>query len=119
MPKLRLLSLVCHVPQDSLQEAIEDMDLTSYDETYMSVNGRRVWGVKRMDAGDEEDLSEVPPINFRTRVRVDLYDKDAGYFSDDDHLGSLNVRDVQAGKGEQVHEFTGSGAHYTLKYEVA
>ena len=119
MPELNLLSLRCLVPQD--RQAIEiDLDLKVFDEAYLVVNGNRVWGVKRMTTDDVEDLSNLPPIAFSDRVRIDMYDRDTsgGPFSSDDHLGGVDVTEDKVGEGVQSHDFTERGAKYTLKYEV-
>ena len=43
---------------------------------------------------------------------------DAGYFDDDDDLGTTYAYKSMAGKGVQEHHFTGDGAHYILTFEV-
>ena len=108
MLDLRLISLVCHGTED----------WTGADETYLLAAGRRVWGPNSMNDNDVADLTGIPHQQFRSKIRIDLYDKDAGFVDDDDHLGRTYARASQAGKGEQEHDFTGDGAHYTLTYEV-
>jgi hypothetical protein len=71
-----------------------------------------------MNDGDVADLSGLNPILFTRKCRIDLYDQDAGWIDDDDHLGTTYARANMAGKGEQEFDFTGDGAHYTLIYEV-
>lgn len=108
MAQLRLISLVCHGTED----------WTGADETYLLIAGRRVWGPESMNDSDVEDLTRVSPIRFRRKARIDLYDQDAGWVDDDDHLGRTYAYATDAGKGEQEHDFKGDGAHYTLTYEV-
>ncbi len=109
MPQLRLISLVCHTTEDS----------TGADETYLLLNGQRVWGPQSMNDGDPASLNGLPQYPFQQSVRIELYDQDAGGWIDkDDHLGTIYARAFEAGKGEQTREFTGDGAHYTLTYLV-
>jgi hypothetical protein len=117
MPELKFHTLKCHTPQDS---TFTDYTVITTDEAYLVVNGKKVWGLKSMGVDDIEDLSHIPPIEFRKRIRIDLYDKDVGGgpFSSTDHLGGLDVMDDQVGKGELIHEFTERGAHYSLRYEI-
>ncbi|MBE9591881.1 MAG: hypothetical protein IMF19_00225, partial [Proteobacteria bacterium] len=79
MAELELISLVCKATED----------WTGADETYLLLNGRRVWGPNSMNDNDVEDLSRMPKASFHSKVRVDLYDQDSGWFDDDDHLGRM------------------------------
>ena len=114
MPELKFHSLECHIPQDSAFST----DIS--DEVYIVANGKRVWGVKSISANEIEDLSNLSPIEFHQRIRVDLYDKDVGGgpYSSTDHLGGLDIQEEQAGKGVLKHELSEKGARYTLRYEV-
>jgi hypothetical protein len=73
-----------------------------------------------MSANDVEDLSNISSIEFLSRIRIDLYDKDVGggHFSSTDHLRGLDIMDNQVGKGVQIHKFVERGADYSLSYEV-
>jgi hypothetical protein len=117
MPALKFHKLECHKPQDS---TIVEHDIITSDEVYLVVNGKRVWGIKSMSANDIEDLSGISSIEFDSRVRIDLYDKDVGGgpFSSTDHLGGIDILANQVGKGEQIHKFAERGGLYSLSYEV-
>jgi hypothetical protein len=104
MPRLRLISLVCHTTEDS-----------GDDEAYLRVRGERVWGGE-MSNEQEVSLEGVPSINFSRRARIDLYDEDSP--DADDHLGTTYARRSHIGQGELEHEFTGDEAHYTLTFRV-
>ena len=108
MYELVLRSLVCNATED----------WSGDDEIYLLLSGSSVWGPISMNDNDVVEFSGIPEARFRRKVRVDLYNQDAGYYDDDDHLGRLYARSSQAGKGEQEHRFTGDGAYYTLTYEV-
>ena len=92
--------------------------MTVEDEPYLLVNHKRVWGVKRMKANDVEDLSHLELIQFKESIRVELWDKDAGFFPDDDQIGILNIQANQAGFGELKHVFKRKNAIYTLTFQV-
>lgn len=108
MPQLRLISLHCRKTED----------WSGPDEAYLLVKGRRHWGPQSMNDGDAADLSATRPVGFQAKARIDLYDEDAGWPDDDDHLGRTYAREAQAGKGDVEHRFTGDGADYLLTYEV-
>ncbi|MGZ9123850.1 MAG: S8 family peptidase [Candidatus Binatia bacterium] len=107
-PRLRLVQLICDQTED----------WAGGDETYLQVNGQRVWGPMSMNNGQTADLRILTPIPFRQRARVDLYDQDAGWADRDDHLGATYAWSTELGRGEREHRFTGDGAQYTLVYEV-
>lgn len=109
--KLRLISLYCSTTEDS----------TGADEPYLLVNGNQVWGMESpgLNNGDTADLSAVPVIDFDTRARVELFDRDLGGALDpDDLLGRFYAGKMQAGQGELEYKFTLDDADYTLTYEV-
>ena len=105
---LRLISLHCHETED-----------WGNDEVYLVVLGTVRWGKVSMNENDTQDLTTVKLIPFNKRARIDLYDGDTGYIiDDDDHLGTTYARRSEAGAGEREHLFAGSGARYTLTYQV-
>jgi len=107
-PRLRLVQLTCDRTED----------WAGGDETYLQVNGQRVWGPTSMNNGQSADLRILTPIAFSQRARVDLYDQDLGWPDRDDHLGATYARSTELGRGEREHRFTSDGARYTLVYEV-
>jgi hypothetical protein len=107
MPQARLISLVCKTTEDD----------TGPDEIYLLANGLKVWG-QVMNDNDVADLTAVDAIDFKQRVRFDLYDEDVGGPDDDDHLGTFYARSGQAGRGELEYKFREDDADYTLTYEV-
>ena len=72
-----------------------------------------------MGINDVEDLTRVNSVDFKDDLRVELWDRDAGYASGkDDPLGSLTIKVIQAGLGELEHQFKRRKANYTLTYKV-
>jgi hypothetical protein len=124
--ELNLVSILC----------VRTEERSGTDETYLTVRGRRIWGPVSMADSDEERLAQVSKVRFRDRIAIDLYEQDSHLSSrddrrgrpyprisrvgldQDDHLGTTYARDSQGGIGEQKHDFTGHGAHYTLTYKV-
>ena len=118
LPELKLLSLKCHSTDDSSESDDRSFDMTIEDEPFLVANHKRVWGVTRMNSGDMEDLSSVEPILFDKNMSVELWDKDAGYSTEDDQIGRFTVLASQAGIGELTHEFKRKKAKYTLTYKI-
>lgn len=116
--ELKFISLECHRTDDRSESADDSFDLTSEDEVYLRADHKQVWGVTRMKSGDLEDLSSVNPIKFEERIGIELWDKDAGYSSEDDQIGSLVIQKNLAGTGKITHEFRSKNARYTLIFKV-
>ena len=117
MPKAKFVSLICHRPSD-ISEDDSGFDVGQEDEPYLMVNRKRIWS-GRMGINDVEDLTRVNSVDFKDDLRVELWDRDAGYVSGgDDKLGSLSIQESQAGLGEREHQFKRSKANYTLTYKV-
>lgn len=108
MPSLRLISIVCN----------DTEDVSGADEPYLRAAGRTVWGPQSLNDRESADLRDVALLPFRRSIRIDLYDEDAGWWDDDDHLGTTYAYASQAGAGEKEAKFTGDGADYLLTYEV-
>jgi hypothetical protein len=109
---LRLLSLTCRKTQESR------------DEPYVVVY---VDGVRQvstdwhdMDDGDSLRLDEapyhLPPISFRTRAEVQLWEHDR--VGNDDHLGTLVVTRAYPGIGEVARDIRSGNAHYVITFDV-
>lgn len=109
-------SVLAHIKLISLK-CVKTEDWMGRDETYLTVNGARVWH-HNMNDGETQFLGGVPNFPFAGEVRVALYDGDAGWGDDDDLLGVIvaSARDVE--EGPIVGSFTGDGAEYILTYEI-
>ena len=107
MTTLKLISIECKRTED----------ITGADNPYLRIKGIKVWEAKMNDE-QSKDLGGVPAIDFSGRARITLMEGDAGYFDDDDDLGTTYAYKSMAGKGVQEHHFTGDGAHYILTFEV-
>jgi len=89
-------------------------DLTGPDEIYILVNGERVWGPQSVNDGEQPSINVVRGFSGR-RVKVELYDQDAGGADDDDHLGTVYA---SSKPGDFEMKFTGDGANYSLHANV-
>jgi hypothetical protein len=93
-------------------------DVGQEDEPYLLAGHKRVWS-GRMGIDDVEDLTRVEPVSFKNIIKVELWDRDAGYVSgDDDSLGNITIQEAIAGLGELSHQFKRRKAKYTLTYKV-
>lgn len=118
MPNLKLLSLICHRTDDSIEEDYDVIDTTVEDEPYLLSNNKMIWGVKMMKANDVEDLSEVETILFNESVDIELWDRDSEHIIAYDKIGRLIIKASRKGLGVQKHEFKQRNARYTLTYKV-
>ncbi|MGW5868652.1 hypothetical protein ACWFRJ_41620 [Streptomyces sp. NPDC055239] len=87
------------------------------DEAWVDFRGQRVWGRGDINNGDVINVNNGPfrLVNSDADV-VSIWDQDD--LDPDDHLGDFLISAAVSGRGEQVAEFRGDGAHYTLTYEV-
>lgn len=95
-----------------------DPGLWGTDETYVKVNGAKVWS-HDFNTGDRFD------VNFHSNThkfdaKISLYDKDFGFWNSDDHMGSITIK---PGAGDPLNqavfrqaELSGSGSKYLLTY---
>lgn len=117
MSNLKLVSLLCHIPDD-ISEEDSIFDIGVEDEPYLMVDHKRIWS-GRMGVNDVRDLSDLESIPFEENIRVELWDRDAGYVSEgDDPLGNIIIHASQKGTGELSHLFKRKKARYTLTYKV-
>ena len=93
-------------------------DIGDEDEPFIMADHQKIWS-GRMGLNDVEDLSKVSPVSFEENIRVALWDRDAGYSSnEDDPIGDVVIHASQKGHGELTHSFKGRRAKYTLNYKV-
>ena len=118
LPELKFISLKCHSTDDTDESDDHSVDGIIEDEPYLLADHERVWSVRRMKAGDIEDLSGVEPITFDERIGVELWDEDDRARSDDDQIGRLMVQANLIGLGELRRDFKRKNAKYTLTYKV-
>jgi hypothetical protein len=112
MPTLTLKTLYCR----------ETEDWTGADEPYLRVNGKTVWSGTLNDNKDAGlvDKKTGEPLAFALngQATIKLFDADAGWFDDDDFLGSIEVTNQDIGLGDLTKPFNLDGAYYELTYAV-
>jgi hypothetical protein len=97
---LILRTLVCQVTEDD----------SGADETYIKVNGRRVWGPHDMNSGHTYHLYRCFPVQERDQIKIELRDQDPWYEPDD----PLGTEKITAKEGEYVLKFRKNYSFYSL-----
>ena len=105
---IKFISITCHEMEDFLV----------FDEPYLRFNGETVWNGKVTSDHEPHDLSSIELISFYETAKIELWERDTGFFDDDDFIGKAYVHTSLAGKGEQASSFTGDGANYSLVFEI-
>jgi hypothetical protein len=78
------------------------------DEPYLKVNGKKVWGARSIDEGQQRPIGVV----VHEGDKVSLYEEDVGGpFDDDDFLGDAEVQGVNG-----TLAFSRDDVDYTLSY---
>ncbi|MDJ0621169.1 MAG: hypothetical protein QNJ63_31280 [Calothrix sp. MO_192.B10] len=92
-------------------KANADWGRLNRDDTYIRVNGRTVWGVKKMKSGQTRSINKF--VDFNRSASIQLFDRDPGK---DDFMGGFTVSKPT---GRRLTGFAwGSGSTYALNYEV-
>ena len=110
MPTARLLTLDCNWTEDwtGADETLVKVYAARYQEYYRPMNNGETW-----------DLNYDAFFLPGSRVKVEVWDKDLGFWPDpDDLLGVHFVNSAQVGQGQKQATFNADGASYTLTYEV-
>ena len=109
MPSLKLISLNCHVP-----------DETNLDEVYLKMEGIKVWPLsekyQQLPLGETLLNLSIDDISKDGTVEIELWDFDT--LSRDDKLGSFVLHLDQSGKFQtEMKKHDGTGASYSLEWE--
>ena len=98
---VQLQTLTCHRTNDGPR-----------DEAYLLYNGQEVFGPVSINDGQSRDIGVTKPIEGQ--ARVSLFDEDDT--SSDDAMGTITISANE--KGQRFQTLTGSGARYTLFYQI-
>jgi len=90
-------------------------DLSTHDEAYLLVNGKRVWE-KDMRQGQVSWLTHIPAFPFFDRIDIQL--KETDWPDPDDTLGHHQVSAEEADGQEKPAWFRQDEAWYQLRYRV-
>jgi hypothetical protein len=85
------------------------------DETYISVDGQKVWGPHSMNNMHTYHIFESVPMAAGSSSQIKLMDQDAGWWDPDDNLGT-HVASIEP--GEQVALYRSNSFCYLLFYIV-
>ena len=97
---------------DKIQAIKADADTWSKDDTYITVNGHKIWGNYGMGSGQKRDVRRWK--RFNSSARIELFDSDWG---SDDNLGGFSVA-KKSTNGLARKRVRGSGSTYDVYYRV-
>lgn len=98
---------------DKIQCIKADADLIGKDETYLTVNGSKIWGPKKMGSGQTRTVNKGLDVGKSGVVRG--FDDDF-WLNNDDYLGGFTVS--SATNGQKVARISGSGSKYDVYYRA-
>ena len=91
-------------------------DTTSKDDTYITVDGNKIWGEKYFTDGDSHDVKFTK--HFNGELSINLYDSDSNLFEgDDDFMGGFTVSSAST-NGMSIETVSGGGSTYQVHYKV-
>lgn len=100
---------------DSIEAIWTNSDAVGRDDTYIKVNGNKIWGGKKgvsMRAGDTKSVNQS--VSFDGSTTIDLFDRDPGK---DDFIGGFTVNKVTGGTA--VATVGGDSSIYRVFYQVS
>ncbi len=99
---------------DKIQAIKTGADPWGPDDTYITVNTQKIWGAVEMSAGQTRSVNVG--TMFDNSAKINLFDKDGGFFGDDDYMGGFTVS--QPTNGIVPMRVTGGGSAYDVYYSV-
>ncbi|MEH2145896.1 hypothetical protein [Nostoc sp.] len=99
---------------DQLQAIKANADTFGDDDTYITVNGSKLWGPGGFSTGQTSGVNRGLGVDFPTRV--ELFDEDGFLNGSDDSLGGFTVNGPT--NGTAITRVSGSGSTYDVYYRV-
>ena len=99
---------------ESIQALTANADWIGKDDTYMTVDGAKRWGVHKFSSGQNRNVGYFQ--SFSGSVRVNLFDED-GWLNPDDYMGGRTISDTPT-NGAATTIVSGGGSQYAIKYQV-
>lgn len=100
---------------ESIQAVRADADTFGDDDTYITVNGDRIFGPVGLGSGRSKSVNRG--LGVSGTARVELFDEDGLFNGGDDSLGGFTI--TQATNNEQkVQRVSGSGSIYNVFYRA-
>ena len=87
-------------------------DTLSKDDTYIKINGEKIWGKESFRTGQKRDVNRGLSVDS-SFARVTLFDQD---FGDDDYLGGFTAYNTSG--SERRAQVSGSGSTYDVYYRA-
>ncbi len=93
----------------------DDTFITSADSGFIENPGVTATGVMSMDSGDSRTVNRTWR-NFKSSLRIDLFDSDGNFGNSDDHMGGFTANST----GGQIFSkrVSGSGSRYRIFYSA-
>jgi len=99
---------------DQIQAIKAGADLIGKDDTYITINGNKLWGDKSFSTGQTRtvNIGTSTPASF---ARIELFDKD-GFLNRDDPMGGFTAFNTFG--SQQIMRVSGSGSIYDIYYRA-
>ncbi|WP_088889246.1 hypothetical protein [Leptolyngbya ohadii] len=93
----------------------DDTYITSADSGFIEAPGATATGVMSMDSGNSRTVNRTWR-NFKSSLRIDLFDLDGNFGNSDDHMGGFTANST----GGQIFSkrVSGSGSRYRIFYSA-
>ena len=99
---------------DQLQAINAGADTFGDDDTYITVNGSKLWGSEGFSTGKTIGVNRGLGVDFPTRI--ELFDEDGFLNGSDDSLGGFTVNGPT--NGTAITRVSGGGSTYDVYYRV-
>jgi hypothetical protein len=100
---------------DSIQAVRADADTFGDDDTYITVNGSKIFGSTGLGSGKSKSVNRG--LGVLGTARVELFDEDGFLNGADDSLGGFTV--TQPTNNEvKIQRVSGSGSIYNVFYRA-
>ena len=96
-----------------LQAIKAGADLVGNDDTYLTVNGSKLWGSQDFSTGTYRSVNRG--LDVGSSGRIELFDQDGWFNGDDDNMGGFTVSSATNGARARV---SGSGSTYDVYYQA-
>ncbi|MHC5775636.1 hypothetical protein [Nostoc sp.] len=100
---------------DQLQAIKADADTFGDDDTYITVNGSKLWGPDSFSTGQTSGVNRGLGVDFP--ARIELFDEDGGFNGSDDSLGGFTINGSTNGAAA-IARVSGGGSIYDVYYRV-
>jgi hypothetical protein len=100
---------------DSIEAVVANADTAGRDETYITVNGSRIFGPKSMGSGSSAVVNRG--LGVQGTARVQLFDEDGFLNGGDDSMGGFTITQP-TNNSLASRQVSGSGSTYNVFYHA-